>query len=118
MKKALTMMGAALALCVASTSSMAFQHYGEPPHHGESSHHDSHDHHYKGFHDRGRHEGWYKKGGHVPQEYRHGTWVVTDWRSHRLHAPPRGYEYVRSDNGDFLLVAVATGVIASIIAGH
>ena len=30
----------------------------------------------------------------------------------------RGYHYVRSDNGDILLVAVTTGVIASIIASH
>ncbi|MGA0587524.1 RcnB family protein [Dyella sp. KRB-257] len=29
-----------------------------------------------------------------------------------------GYEYVRSDNGEYLLIAAATGVIASIIAGN
>jgi len=73
---------------------------------------------YSGMYDRGRHEGWYKRGGHVPVEYRGGSYVVTDWRSHHLRQPPRGYRYVRSDNGDFLLVAVTTGIIASILANH
>lgn len=70
------------------------------------------------MYDRGRHEGWYKKGGHVPREYRGGSYVVTDWRVRHLRQPPRGYHYVRSDNGDFLLVAISTGIIISILAGH
>ncbi|MEO7066233.1 MAG: RcnB family protein [Rhodanobacter sp.] len=69
-------------------------------------------------HDRGRHEGWYKRGGYVPVHYRQSRYYVTDWRSHRLYAPPRGYRWVRSDNSDFLLVAIATGVIANIILSH
>ena len=73
---------------------------------------------YRGMYDRGRHEGWYKRGGYVPREYRGGSYVVTDWRSHHLRQPPRGYRYVRSDNGDFLLVAITTGIIASILANH
>ena len=72
----------------------------------------------RGMYDRGRHEGWYKRGGHMPSEYRGGSYVVTDWRSQRLRQPPRGYHYVRSDNGDFLLVAITTGIIASILATH
>jgi len=70
------------------------------------------------MYDRGRHEGWYRRGGYVPTEYRGGSYVVTDWRSHHLRQPPRGYRYVRSDNGDFLLVAITTGIIASILANH
>lgn len=73
---------------------------------------------YRGMYDRGRHEGWYKRGGHMPSEYRGGSYVVTDWRSRHLRQPPRGYHYVRSDNGDFLLVAITTGIIASIFANH
>jgi Ni/Co efflux regulator RcnB len=69
-------------------------------------------------HDRGNHEGWYKKGGVMPNEYRGNEYVVSDWRSQNLHEPPRGYNWVRSDNGDFLLVAVTTGVIASIMLQH
>jgi hypothetical protein len=68
--------------------------------------------------ERGKSEGWYKKGGHLPTEYRGGSYAVTDWQSEHLRAPPRGYHYVRSDNGDFVLVAITTGVIASIIAAQ
>lgn len=38
-----------------------------------------------------------------------------DYRSERLAAPPRGYEYVRTERGDTLLMAVATGVILTAI---
>jgi len=41
--------------------------------------------------------------------------VVDYRRYHRLKAPPRGYHWVRSGN-DALLVAIGTGVIASVIA--
>lgn len=70
------------------------------------------------MYDRGHSEGWYRRGGRVPDEYRRDDYVVSDWHRDHLRPPPRGYHYVRSDNGDFLLVAITTGVIASIIAGH
>ena len=93
------------------------QYQGQDNHDRNRGNHD-HGQSYSGMYDRGRHEGWYKRGGHVPAEYRGGSYVVTDWRSHHLRQPPRGYRYVRSDNGDFLLVAVTTGIIASILASH
>ena len=71
--------------------------------------------HYKNWHDRGRHEGWYKRGGYLPVEYRSTRYVVYDWRDARLREPPRGYHWVRSDSGDFLLVAIATGVIVDLL---
>ena len=40
-----------------------------------------------------------------------------DYRSHHLRHPPRGYEW-RESNGRYILAAVATGVIASIILSH
>ncbi len=84
--------------------------------------HDDRDHDYRGhgqfrytnWHDRGRHEGWYHRGGYLPVEYR-TRYVVTDWRRDRLREPPYGYRWVRSDNGDFLLVAIATGVIVDLL---
>ena len=107
MKKAI----GAFVLCgslLASTGAAFAQGYGpdQHQHHGQ----------YHGMYDQGRHEGWYKKGGRVPQNYRGRQYVVTDWRHSHLRQPPRGYHWVRSDNGDFLLVAITTGVIASIIA--
>jgi Ni/Co efflux regulator RcnB len=38
-----------------------------------------------------------------------------DYRTYKLRKPPRGYEW-RQIDGDFVLAAVATGLIASIIA--
>lgn len=38
-----------------------------------------------------------------------------DYRRERLREPPRGYQYVRSDRGETLLVGIATGVILSVI---
>jgi len=41
-----------------------------------------------------------------------------DFREHHLRPPRRGYHWVEDDDGDFLLVAIATGVIASVILSH
>jgi Ni/Co efflux regulator RcnB len=71
---------------------------------------------YRGMYDQGRHEGWYRRGGYIPVQYRRGSYVVSDWRRYRLKPPPRGYQYIRSDNGDFLLAAITTGAILSIFA--
>jgi len=38
-----------------------------------------------------------------------------DWRSRHLRRPPRGYEW-REVDGNYVLAAAATGLIASIIA--
>jgi Ni/Co efflux regulator RcnB len=38
------------------------------------------------------------------------NYVVRDYGYYRLRPPPRGYHWVRSDN-DYLLVAIATGII-------
>lgn len=74
--------------------------------------------HYKNWHDRGEHEGWYRRGGYLPVEYRSTRYVVYDWRADHLREPPRGYRWVRSDNGDFLLVAITTGVIVDLLLSH
>jgi len=47
---------------------------------------------------------------HSPQ-YRSRQYVVEDWRGHRLHQPPHGYQWVQV-GGDYVLVAIATGIIA------
>lgn len=43
------------------------------------------------------------------------TYVVRDYGYYGLREPPRGYHWRRDDRGDFILVAVATGLIASVI---
>jgi len=65
------------------------------------------------FHYGARGPEW-RRGGHIPPEYRNRQYVVNDWRSHRLSAPPRGYQWVQV-GGDYVLVAIATGIIAQLL---
>ena len=78
--------------------------------------HDRHD--YVIVHDRGNHEGWYHRGGRVPEEYYHDRRYYVDYHAYHLAPPPPEHVWVRSDTGDFLLVAVATGVIADLVINH
>jgi Ni/Co efflux regulator RcnB len=55
-----------------------------------------------------------RRGGRLPSEYRNRQYVVSDWRGHRLSAPPRGYQWVQTGS-DYVMVAAATGLIASIL---
>ena len=61
----------------------------------------------------GPNHNWYR-GSRLPPEYRSRQYIVDDWRGHRLSAPPRGYHWVQSGS-DYLLVAIATGVIAQLL---
>jgi len=54
----------------------------------------------------------------------HGEWhhgerydghrYVLDWRRHHLRPPPRGYVWVNA-GGQFLMIAIASGVIADVL---
>lgn len=57
------------------------------------------------------------QGNRVPQQYRTNHYVVNDWRGHGLKQPPRGQHWVQY-GGDYLLVAIATGVITQLILGR
>jgi len=57
------------------------------------------------------------RGGRLPPEYRNRSYVVDDWRGHRLSAPPRGYHWVQA-GGDYVLVAITTGIILSILLNN
>ncbi|XBS69337.1 RcnB family protein [Acerihabitans sp. KWT182] len=56
----------------------------------------------------------FRRGHPLPPEYRGGRYRVSDWRAHGLYAPPRGEEWAYV-NGNYVLVAVATGIISSIL---
>ena len=62
------------------------------------------------------HHNW-RQGGHIAKsDWGRGSRI--DYRSHHLRRPPRGYEW-RQVDGNYVLAAVATGLIASVIlAGH
>lgn len=108
----------------------------------ESRRDDRHDGRRDGRHD-GRHDGWrqtwqqpqyqqpryhgysqprhyghaprFHRGGYLPHEYRTRTYYVNDWHAHHgLYAPPYGHQWVNV-GGEFLLVALATGLIANLL---
>lgn len=58
----------------------------------------------------------YHRGQYLPREYRGGRYIVTQ-HSPRLYAPPRGHHWVNV-NGEFLLIAAATGLIAHAILNN
>lgn len=43
--------------------------------------------------------------------------MVSHWEEHHLRRPPRGYEWVQV-GGDYVLVAIASGIIADILLNH
>lgn len=57
------------------------------------------------------------RGERMPAQYRSHQYVVNDWHSHRLSAPPRGYHWVQTGS-DYVLVAIATGIILQLILSH
>lgn len=84
-------------------------------HHDE--HHDDHaqDHHdeHHDNHAYVRHNEWRKGARMNHDDWNRGERV--DYHRYRLKAPPRGYEW-RQVDGNYVMAAVATGVIASVIA--
>lgn len=133
-------LSASIAACLGLGSLAVHAQPGPPP--GRGNGHGSQDMRHGGRHDdRGRHDhrydrrddrhadrhdnsrrgggpdhNWYK-GSRVPPQYRSHHYVVNDWRGHHLSAPPRGYHWIQN-GGDYLLVAIATGVIASMVLGN
>ena len=59
------------------------------------------------------HRPW-RRGMLLPAYYR-SSFVVVDPRAYRLSPPPRGYQYVRDDRGNHLLVGIATGAVIRVI---
>lgn len=59
----------------------------------------------------------FRRGDRLPQEYRSRSYVVDDWRGHNLTAPPRGYHWVQT-GADYVLVAVATGIILQLLLNN
>lgn len=92
-------------------------------HHGHDRHDDRrwHDNDRRWDRDDHRRYGYYngpRYYGH-PHRWEQGhryygpTYVVRDYGYYRLRQPPRGYHWVRANN-DYLLVAIATGIILDI----
>lgn len=57
----------------------------------------------------------YYRGGYLPYEYRNSGYYVNNWNAYPgLYAPPYGHQWVQVGS-DFLLVALATGLIANLL---
>ncbi|MCO5079269.1 MULTISPECIES: RcnB family protein [unclassified Chelatococcus] len=117
---------AAVAICFVSTSAFAqapgYQRgpdhggkpaYGAPRHHAQQPR--AHRPHSPQPHVQRHQPPRWKKGNRLPPAYR--GHVVRDYGRYHLRPPPRGYNWVRVDN-NYLLIATATGLISSIIAGR
>lgn len=64
---------------------------------------------------RGEYRRW-SRGDRLPSSYRSSRYAV-DYRRHHLRAPPRGYQWRQVDN-NYVLAAVASGLILEIISGR
>lgn len=56
----------------------------------------------------------FRRGGYLPHEYRRPIYVVNNYYGHHLPPPSRGHQWVQV-GADYVLIAIATGVIAQII---
>jgi len=109
MKKVLIAFSAAtIAL---SAGAVSAQPYRDRDHDGVPNRYDRHD---------NRHDDWrtrhWKRGERLDTHYHNRGYVVSDYRRYGWRAPPRGYAYYRTDSGDVVMAAIATGVISSVIA--
>ncbi|WP_395671798.1 RcnB family protein [Phenylobacterium sp.] len=57
------------------------------------------------------------RAGQVYPYYRDRGYYISDYRAYRLPPPRPGYRYYRSDNGDVVMAAIASGIIGMIIGG-
>ena len=59
----------------------------------------------------------FHRGDYLARDYNHRQYVVDDWRGHHLSAPPRGYHWIQT-GGDYVLVAIATGIIMELFLNN
>lgn len=55
------------------------------------------------------------RGQAIPYNYRN-SWYIRDYNRYGYRTPPHGYGYYRTDTGDVVLAALATGVIISLLS--
>jgi Ni/Co efflux regulator RcnB len=108
-----TLVASALALSISGIPLIAQDHHDDRSNRDRSSQRDR-DHDQRRDHEQRyvRHTEW-GKGSHMS----HSDWSRgerIDWHAHHLRQPRRGYEW-REVDGNYVMAAVATGVIASVI---
>ena len=111
MRKHLLLLATSIALLSLSTGAIAKGHGRGHGGHDGDRHGDYDD------HPPGKHKGWHK-GDRVDVVYLQPRYYVEDYRVYRLAPPPPGHRWIRDPDGRFILVAVATGIIADILLHH
>lgn len=91
---------------------------GRGPDHGQDNRHDDHgrgpDHHFESR-DRFAWQGHdFRRGQPMPAHFRGDDYRINDWHQRGLREPPRGEHWAYID-GNYVLIAAATGVITSIL---
>lgn len=59
----------------------------------------------------------WRRGKPLPPGFRNRQYIVTDYRAYRLKPPPRGHYWVQV-GPDFVLMAIATGIIVDLVLNH
>lgn len=97
-----------IAFSLLATALLAGPVLADPPPHARNDHDNPGKGHAKG------HKKHHVKGERLEREY----WGErVDYHHHHLQAPPPGHEWRRVDD-EYILIAVATGIIASVIAAN
>ncbi|MFT4021913.1 MAG: RcnB family protein [Acinetobacter sp.] len=110
--------------------------FAAPPNDDDSEAEQQHSHELKADHDESQHDhspryqqdhqayredlprpyqNWHE-GDRVPPKYRDRDYYIDDWRARELPPPPPDHRWLLV-NGDYVLVAIATGVITQILLG-
>lgn len=114
------LLGAIMALTLLGTTAAMADGYYERDHNGNMVYNRADDRYYRdhpsnqsfrhGMHYRNR----WVRGNRFPRQYRQNQYVVTDWQTRQLRAPPRGYRWYRADD-QYVLVRNSNGVIGDIL---
>jgi Ni/Co efflux regulator RcnB len=107
-------------LMLTATAAMADDHGRGDRHHRYDDHDDDgDDDDDAGYYSERRH--WhreYHRGERIEVVYLEPRYYVDDYEYYHLRQPPRGHRWIRDEEGRFILVAVASGIIADILLHH
>lgn len=103
------LISAALALSLLAGGAAGAQPYGHA--YGHDRDRD------RGRHDLPRGHHHWARGQRLPSSYYRDRNRYIDYRTHHLHAPPRGYRWVQADD-NYALVAITSGLIALLVAAN
>lgn len=109
--KRIALAAIAFSILAAPMAQAQSRHDGPRPHHSQK-HHDKSPRHYAPGHHKKHH---WSRGDRVPELQRRHH--LRDYHRHGLKRPGRHQRWVKVNN-DYLLVSIASGVIAAVVSGR